>query len=120
MDRVVPEGIAPAPVVVTDTWGSPESLTLSLSLSNQIHPAVLATKLLPLTIIPVPGAPEAGLRDRDCARTIDDGIRIGPSTNVRTITALMTCLIILLFIVLFLPLNWSKYFRKTIVFYSPN
>jgi hypothetical protein len=53
--------MAPAVLVVTATWGSPVSLTLSLLLSNQIQPAVLGVKTLPLTVIPVPGAPVVGL-----------------------------------------------------------
>ncbi len=60
---MVPEGIAPAPVVVTATWGSPASLTPSPLPSNQSQPAVFPAKLLPVTMMTVPDAPEVGFND---------------------------------------------------------
>jgi hypothetical protein len=63
MVSAIPAGRAPAAVVVTDTWGSPASLTLSPLLSNQTQPAVFGVKPLPLTVVAVPDTPEAGLND---------------------------------------------------------
>jgi hypothetical protein len=84
---VVPEGISPAPVVVTDTCGSVASLTLSPSLSNQIHPAVLDEKPLPVMVIPVPAAPEMGLKDRDWAWTTDGVTKTRLNISITTTRA---------------------------------
>jgi hypothetical protein len=60
--KMIPEGIAPAAVVVTDTRNSPGSIAPSPLLSKPTAPAIFGAKPLPVIVITVPGTPEVGLK----------------------------------------------------------